>query len=59
MQGTMKSTVIGSFFLCCHYNSELARSLFLDNPEYNGNKISIIQLMKIDNGYLLIEVVKK
>ena len=46
-----------SFFLKFHQNSKLADLLFEPNPKYNNKAISIIQMMLINEGYILVECV--
>lgn len=46
-----------SFFLKFHQNSKLADYLFEPNPKYNNKAISIIQMMLINEGYILAECV--
>ena len=46
-----------SFFLKFHQNSKLADQLFEPNPKYNNKAISIIQMMLINEGYILAECV--
>lgn len=46
-----------SFFLKFHQNSTLADHLFEPNPKYNNKAISIIQMMLINEGYILAECV--
>ena len=50
-----KSKDENSFFLRVHYNSQISEYLFSDTPEYNENPVKILQIMKIEDGYLLIE----
>ena len=46
-----------SFFLKFHQGSKLADKLFEPNPKYNDKPISIIQMMLINEGYILAECV--
>jgi hypothetical protein len=46
-----------SFFLKFHQGSKLADKLFEPNPKYNDKSISIIQMMLINEGYILVECV--
>lgn len=46
-----------SFFLKFHQNSKLADKLFEPNPKYNDKAISIIQMMLINESYILAECV--
>lgn len=46
-----------SFFLKFHQNSKLADKLFEPNPRYNDKVISIIQIMLINESYILAECV--
>ena len=46
-----------SFFLKFHQNSRLADKLFEPNPQYNNKEISIIQMMLINESYILAECV--
>lgn len=46
-----------SFFLKFHQNSKLADELFEHNPKYNDKAISIIQMMLINESYILAECV--
>ena len=50
-----KSKDEDSFFLRTHYDSQISKYLFNDTPEYNENPVKILQIMKIEDGYLLIE----
>jgi hypothetical protein len=51
----IKSKDEDSFFLRTHYYSPMSKYLFNDTPEYNGKPVKILQIMKIEDGYLLIE----
>ncbi len=46
-----------SFFLKFHQNSKLADKLFEPNPKYNDKDISVIQMMLINESYILAECV--
>ena len=46
-----------SFFLKFHQNSKLADKLFEPNPKYSDKAISIIQMMLINESYILAECV--
>jgi hypothetical protein len=50
-----KTTDANSFFIRFHHKSQLSDSVLTDTPEYKGVEIKIIQIMKIDDGYLLAE----
>jgi hypothetical protein len=46
-----------SFFLNFHQNSQLAKKLFEPNPQYQNKNIVIVQMMLINEGYILAECV--
>jgi len=60
----IKKTNTKSFFVKFHVNSERADNLFRAIPFYsdyanNKNfKIDVLQIMKIDNNELIVEIVK-
>ena len=39
----MKTTVFGSFIICCIYGSKTFDSLNKEYPEYSGKSVSVIQ----------------
>ncbi len=54
--GIMTSTKDeNSFFIRLHYKSLLSDEVFGDYPVYDGKPIKIIQIMKIDDGNLIME----
>jgi hypothetical protein len=53
--GIIQRTHATGFFLKFHQNSKLADSLFLPDPKYRDHEIEIIQVMMINDGYLLVE----
>ena len=46
-----------SFFIRCHQTSPLSESLFNASPKYNNKRVSILQVILINEGYVLIEAV--
>ena len=46
-----------SFFIRCHQNSILSDKIFCNNPKYTDAAIKILQVMTLDEGYLLVECV--
>jgi len=56
-KGLIQKTYAKSFFVRFHYNSPLAKSLLTEIPKYGENRAEVLQIMKIDDGYLLAEVI--
>lgn len=54
--GIIQKSGAKSFFVNCHQNSNLADSLFSSKPRYNSRPISVLQVMLMNNGYVLIEM---
>lgn len=55
--GIMQRSNEKSYFLRFHQNSKLAEKLFEPNPKYNESPIAIIQMMLINEAYILAECV--
>jgi hypothetical protein len=55
--GLIKRTVEESFFLKFHQNSRLADQLFEPKPEYKSKPVKLVQMMLINEGYILAECV--
>ncbi len=55
--GIMQKSNEKSYFLKFHQNSKLSDQLFEPTPMYNKKPISIIQMMLINEGYILVECV--
>ena len=46
-----------SFFIRCHQTSRTSDNLFSSSPWYEGKSVSILQVILINEGYVLIEAV--
>jgi hypothetical protein len=46
-----------SFFIRCHQTSRTADNLFSSSPWYEGKSVYILQVILINEGYVLIEAV--
>lgn len=46
-----------SFFVRAHATSNYGYKFFSDKPEYNGKEVKILQIMQIEEGYLIFECV--
>lgn len=46
-----------SFFVRMHQKSQLSDKLFTDNPKYNDKPVMVIQVLLIQENYLLVELV--
>lgn len=55
MNGIIKRTNFKSFFVNCHYKSVMADKLFDSEPSYKGKSCQVLQVMMIEDGYLVIE----
>lgn len=53
--GIVQKSAANSFFLRCHHNSQLAEKLFDSNPRYNGIAVTVLQVLLIEQGYMLVE----
>lgn len=45
-----------SFFVRCHQTSPLSDSLFNSDPIYNRKSISVLQVMLMNENYILVEI---
>ena len=61
--GTIQKSNKHSFILRLHCESLLAKVLFSDKPMYavgnESREVSVLQLMLVDDGYYLVEIVEK
>ena len=55
--GIIQRSNAKSFFLKFHQNSRVSDALFEPQPKYKDKPISVIQVMLINEGYLLAECV--
>jgi len=55
--GIIQRSADNSFFLNLHQKSNLADDLFDDKPKYKEKPVSVIQVMLINDGYMLAECV--
>jgi len=55
--GIIQKSSDNSFFLKLHQNSELAEDIFKPKGKYKGDKISVIQVMLINDNWLLVECI--
>lgn len=55
--GIIQKSNKDSFMLKMHHASSLARNIFDTNPKYDGESISIIQVLLIHEGWILVEAV--
>jgi hypothetical protein len=46
-----------SYFLRFHHNSSMAERLFTKKPSYDGKPVSVIQMLLIEQGYILAEII--
>ena len=56
-QVIQKTKEENSFFIRLHHNWALSNEIFCNRPEYKGSAIKILQIMTLDEGYLLVECV--
>jgi hypothetical protein len=56
--GIVQKSNNSSFFLTMHQNSELAKTIFNENSKYNNIEIIVLQVLLINNGWFIVEVVK-
>lgn len=55
--GIIQRSSDDSFFLKFHQNSNLSKELFEPDAKYKNKPISIIQMMLINEGYILAEII--
>jgi len=46
-----------SFFLTFHQKSQLEREIFSKKPTYKNKDVSVLQVLLINDGYFLAEIV--
>lgn len=46
-----------SYFIRIHTKSPAADKIFRENPQYNDKHVYILQIMPIEDNYLLIELI--
>lgn len=57
--GIIQRSADNSFFLKFHQGSILADEIFASSPVYKGKSIAIIQVMLINEGYMLVEIINE
>lgn len=48
-----------SFFLKFHQDSAMAKKIFNEKPEHNNIKVLVLQIMLINEGYLMVECIRE
>jgi len=57
--GIIQKSNAESFFLRMHQNSKLADRLFVEEPEYNGKRVVVLQVLLTHDEWFLVEFVEK
>lgn len=56
--GIIQKSNAKSYFIKFHQTSQLASEIFTDEPEHKRKRIEVLQVLLINDGYVLVELVK-
>jgi hypothetical protein len=55
--GIIQKSNKDSYFLRMHKDSQRSKELFVDKPKYEDQPVAVLQVLLMDEKYLMVEVV--